>query len=307
MILGRCTEEFQKIYNRYRKYLRDSKKQAFNVEKLLEERSKQMINKQDEEDILYEEALGGLGGYEAGFDDKAIHNRVKFERHLFEGRKKKLLKKSLINKLENDLHFDGFQNEKNTSTIKSECDISYSISPGIIASNKSYLPPINFQLDLKKLNAPKNYENVTRINKIVENNPTLKKNISKAYIEKILPLNKNLPTNSSYVHSDSSFMLIQDSGSSFDHSRLSNVESKVYEEYYKRIQQIAGKKETERLLHVIDKHTKLKSYMDRIDQYEDKVTNAKDKSIKVLDHYEKKKSQLQSKYKRVFEKNFTGF
>lgn len=308
MILGRCTEEFQKIYNRYRKYLKESRKQAFNVEKLLQERNKQLINKQDEEDVLYEEALDGLGRFDGGFDDKAIHNRVKFEKNLFEGKKKKLLKKSLINKLENNLHFDGFQNEKSSLTMNSETDISYSISP-LISPNKIALPPINFQLDLKNVNSHslKNYKNVDRINKIIVNNPLLKKNVSKAFLEKVNPLNKNLPTNSSHAHSDTSFLNIQDALSSFDQSRLSNNENKVYEEYFKKIQLIAGNNETERLLHVIDKQTKLKSFIDRIDHFEDKVTNAKEKSIKVLDHYDRRKSQLKSKYKRLFEKNFTAF
>jgi hypothetical protein len=308
MLLERCTEEFQKIYNRYNRYIRESKKTTFNIEKLLEERSRQMINRQDEEDLLYEEALTGMGSFEAGFDDKSIHNRVKFQR--LEGRKKKMLKKSLINVIDS-VQISGFPSDRNISTPMSQSVNNYSLSPNIFTPHKDFLPPINgiFAIDLKRFNSSKNYENLAKINKIVENNPIIKKNISKAFLEKVLlPKQKTFQTQSTYMNTDNSVALNQDSGSSFDNSQsIPYIETKIQEEYYKRIQQMAGKKETDQLLKVIDKHHKLKSYMDKIEHLEQKINLSRNKSLKVMDHYENKRTQLQSKYKRVYEKNFVGF
>jgi hypothetical protein len=62
-----------------------------------------------------------------------------------------------------------------------------------------------------------------------------------------------------------------------------------------------------RLRKVIDKHKKIKNFVENIEKYEKVLEKTRDYSLKKLDEYEKKKNLLRKQYKHVYDENFTTF
>lgn len=212
MILDRCTDEFKRIYNRYRRQLKEVHKvrETLDVQKILEERNKQLIDNVDEEELLHEEALEGLLKLEGGgSDDKAIHHRIKMQNNLHQGSKrKKFQKKSLLHILDDkeiDLnHFERkdtiFNTFSTSKTFISNTNNSPTMSPNI--SPKLTLPLIGvvgggvFQLN--EMNNSNNFNNsnnlqetpthdkLQKIQNIIETNPKIKKKLAKSYNDKIM-------------------------------------------------------------------------------------------------------------------------
>jgi hypothetical protein len=314
MHFNHCTEEFQKIYRRYRRQLNESKKTNFNVEKLLEERSKQLINKLDEEALLLEDAIKNIGAFEGK------RNRIKLENFAKAKRAKKIEYEDIITIL------DSVKVKKIDSTFKipeiQEKEIiidSIINSPAIPPIKKISLPKIKSIKNLILTNIPpsseRSNENANKIDKIIQSNPIVMKNISKLFKQNINKKKDNSGeiNNSSshcFTHSNSHLKiqntLSLNEGYSYD-NYITEMNSEIKKEYNIRLKLIADRQETKHILKVIDKHTKLKDYVNRIETYENKIKNAKLKCVRVFDLHDKKTLQLKSKYKRIYDKKFSNF
>jgi hypothetical protein len=314
MILDNCTQEFKKIYNRYRKETNIVKKTEnlnTNIQKVLEERSKQMIDKQDEEDLLYEEAMNGmLKQVEGGAsDDKAIHLRIKLEK--INKKKKKFHKKNLLKMLENDnFEIDGI-NEFSVEDSPGDKRLStepFDISPKISAKKLLNLPKLKVM--------DKRYEKIAKIKELINGFPKIKK-----AIEKVCNVNDSFKANSNYINliasnrgkdiSTVNSLIFPTTDcsvhrSSRNHLSISNMNmNKLFDnELDKTLNQIVGSNDTEKVLKVIEKQNKLNDYMQKIQNFENKILKTRENTLSKLDNYEKRKFQLQNKFRRVLDKNF---
>jgi hypothetical protein len=62
-----------------------------------------------------------------------------------------------------------------------------------------------------------------------------------------------------------------------------------------------------KLIRVVEKHKKIKHFVDSIETYEKVLHKSRDESIKKLDEYDNRKYYLRRRYKNVYDENFTTF
>jgi hypothetical protein len=296
MNLDDFTPEFRKIFNRYKNHILESKKKVPNdIVKLLDERNKQIIIKQDEEELLFEEALQGLADkYSLGSNDKSIRNRMKLggSKNL---NKKKLGKKNLLKLLDRDEN--QLQDENLNLSITS--DSSYNKinlpSPERLTKNSIKLTNM-FKLEVKS----EKENNLNKLKRMIENYPVIQNKIAKVLNDKIKFETKRIfspvcLTENSYIRYSQS-----------TETSESRLNMKIKQEYNNNLKQIANYQETNHILKTIEKQKKLQNYLNKIENYEVRLLRLRDMSVRVLDMYDERTSQLKIKYKRVYEKNFAG-
>jgi hypothetical protein len=64
---------------------------------------------------------------------------------------------------------------------------------------------------------------------------------------------------------------------------------------------------SKRLKRVVEKHKKIKTFVENIERYEKVLEKSRDISIKKLDEHDKRKYYLRKQYKNVYDENFTTF
>jgi hypothetical protein len=293
MFLDNSTNEFKDIIGRYSRDIHKPKKQVINVQRILDERNKMLMDANDE-DQIFEDELKNIMKMNVGCDDKAIRSRMKRKNFDSDSKNKRFHKKLLVNALDKDDYYSYVFDFNHTKTNKNETN-KY-LSP-IQSSRKQFLPALDNSKSKIKI-----------LKEIINDNPKTKKNLMKAFNHKILIESNNSPSKQNgvlectYSQFSKLNLLTRQSHSSNDLPLITINDNNP--KLNKLLNEIAKKDETRKILKVIKKQNRVKDYVGSIEKLENRMRMTKIKSTEALERSKIKTGYLKDKFKRIYDKNF---
>jgi hypothetical protein len=322
MMIDSCTKEFKEIYNKYKLQMNKRRKMKMNLQMVLEERNRQIIENLNEDDLIFEDAI--VNKMDSVEGDRVIHQRgIKSLQTKKEKQPKKYHKDKLLEILGTE---EGkLSTNKNLEEVKIDFTPHFSplskkmVNNSEVAPIKLPLITINSNIDKILLtystinsnqnNVPtshKTNKNYRKINEIISSSDFVKKSVKKVILDSIP--NAGDRNNKRSMNLSNHQLLPQSNRSNSNHKSnftpLETEERLITDEYIKNINRFANNQSTINVLKVIDKQKKMKKFMEKIEGIEENLVKARDRSTSIFDTYDKKAGTLKNNYKKVVERNF---